>query len=149
MIEQSVLVIETGAGYVRVRAQNQSECARCAEGKGCGGATFARLFGDKITELAVPCDEPFQVGDRVQLGVEESFLVRASLRQYGLPLLMVLLVALLASVLRLAEWQIVLLSLLALLTTVFYTRLRALEYERAVHILGKSSDSDCGLARSL
>lgn len=149
MIEQSVLVVETGAGYVRVRAQNQSECARCAEGKGCGGATFARLFGDKITELAVPCDETFEVGDRVQLGVDESFLVRASLRQYGLPLFMVLLLALLGSVLQLAEWQIVLLSLLALLASVFYTRPRTLECERAVHILGKSSDSDCGLARSL
>jgi len=149
VIEQSVLVVETGAGYVRVRAQNQSECARCAEGKGCGGATFARLFGEKVTELAVPCDEAYQVGERVQLGIEESFLVRASLRQYGLPLLVVMCAALLASVLKLAEWQTVLLSLLALLASVFYTRLRSLEFEQAVHILGKSSASDCGLAQSL
>lgn len=66
---------------------SQANCARCAEGRGCGGGLLGRLLGDRLHRVrALTNDHVLAVGDRVELGLEEAALVAGALQAYGLPL---------------------------------------------------------------
>lgn len=149
MIEQTVQVVETGAGFVRVQAPSQANCVRCAEGRGCGGATFARLFGDKKLELTLESSDTFFPGEPVTLAIEESFLLRASAFHYGLPLICLLLITIVAAALKWPDAPAVIGAIGALFGGFWYVRKHPLDYRRAVHILHKGRGQDCELARPL
>ena len=89
----------------RVRAQeaaslvvepvSMASCVRCAQGQGCGGALFQRSLrgGDQAWRL--PYAGPQRaVGDMVWLEIDPQHIHRMALWAWGLPLLMLLAVAL-------------------------------------------------------
>jgi sigma-E factor negative regulatory protein RseC len=65
--------------------------------QGCGTGALGRLLGKRSKPLVIETERDLNPGDRLQLGLSESALVRASLTVYGLPLLGMVVAGLIAS----------------------------------------------------
>lgn len=61
-------------------------CARCAEGKGCGAGLLGQGERSRVLEAEVSPQLEVHEGDIVDIVMEPSSLLRASLLVYGLPL---------------------------------------------------------------
>lgn len=73
---------------MRVDCERGNHCARCAAGRGCGGAFFGRLLGDRRLAVdAVGRDSSLRAGDPVVLELQESIILRAAALAYLVPLL--------------------------------------------------------------
>ncbi len=97
MIEETVRVITTADGVARVRRVSAASCGSCASSKGCGVSSFARFFGSRSAAVEVVDTLGVRAGQRVVIGIEESALLRGSLLLYGLPLMMMIVLAVIAS----------------------------------------------------
>ncbi len=86
MIRESGCVIRIAGPFAWVSCESRAGCARCAEGKGCGGGLLSRLLGDRLFQLRVPVSADIRVGDQVQLGISEGALLSAACLMYLLPL---------------------------------------------------------------
>lgn len=64
------------------------DCARCAEGKGCGAGVFGQSKRGKVLEAIVSPQLTVRAGDLVDVALEPSSLLRAASLVYGLPLLL-------------------------------------------------------------
>ena len=87
MITEQAVVLQSGEGFVEVSLERQSTCGQCELSQGCGTGAIGRLLGRRRRSLVVRTDAALAPGDRVQIGIAESALVKASLAVYGLPLL--------------------------------------------------------------
>lgn len=88
MIVESGRVERMQDGFAWVVCAGQVGCARCAEGRGCGGGLLGRMLGDRLHRVrALPGEHALRAGDRVELGLQEAALLKGALRVYGLPLL--------------------------------------------------------------
>ena len=91
MITEPATVVTVSPEAIWVRCEAQQACARCAEGRGCGGGILGRLLGDRLRLVrAAPAGEDLKAGDAVVIGLAESALVRASLVMYFVPLVAML-----------------------------------------------------------
>ena len=149
MIEQSVVVVAVLENRIIVKAPAMSDCARCAEGKGCGGSIFTRLFGSRDVSVSVISDLNLKSHDMCTLAIDESLLVRASLRLYGLPLAIFLIVSLLCFAVGLGDGVNALLSLLALIGAYLWIRQHPADYQKNIKLLPLSANADCDLAKAL
>ncbi|MGD8378751.1 MAG: SoxR reducing system RseC family protein [Gammaproteobacteria bacterium] len=86
MILERGVVRERQGDYAWLECDSQAGCARCAEGRGCGGGLFSRLLGDRLRRMRVLNTLDAGVGEYVIVGLEESAVVTGSLVAYGLPL---------------------------------------------------------------
>lgn len=86
MIRESGCVVRIAGPFAWVSCESRAGCARCAEGKGCGGGLLSRLLGDRLFQLRVPVSADIRVGDQVQLGISEGALLSAACLMYLLPL---------------------------------------------------------------
>jgi len=94
MIEETVRVVAVDADAVWIEARRQSACGRCAARSGCGHGLLDELRSGPVVDLRLPrgaSPATLAAGDQVVVGIDESALLRASLRVYGLPLLGLLL----------------------------------------------------------
>ncbi len=115
MVEESARVIKVEGDVVWVLALQQSACGTCQAQKGCGHSLLAKV-GQKQIELPVARNElDVAINDTVIIGVPEQAILRSSLLMYGLPLALMMLVALLCSLLGLPEGPSVLAAFMALL----------------------------------
>ncbi len=90
------MVVQLAEDQVRVRVGSTSGCSSCEAGQGCGGGIFARLVPKKLVVLTVSVsrDSPLvKVGQKVLLGLPESFFLRWVALLFGVPLLSGLLAA--------------------------------------------------------
>lgn len=88
MIEARARVSRVGDQVAWVRPLGAEHCARCQEGRGCGGGMINRLVSDRRPEIEVSLRRFHpQAGDTVVIGVEEGALVRAALAAYAIPLI--------------------------------------------------------------
>lgn len=97
MIEERAVVVSTTPAGVVVTTPGRAGCARCAEGRGCGGGVLGRLTERKqqpTVEAANPTHCALSVGDHVVIGLRDEALIGASLLIYVWPLLSMLLFAL-------------------------------------------------------
>lgn len=87
MITETGQIAVVSDGDVWVDCATRSDCQRCAEGRGCGGAVLGRVLGDRKYRVQVRCenDRP-TVGEAVSLQLDETVLLRAALLVYLLPL---------------------------------------------------------------
>lgn len=76
-----------------------SSCARCARGEGCGAAQLTRLFVRSGSRLPLNADHGLEPGQRVRVGVEPRWLLRAAALAYLAPVLSFLAGALVAQAL--------------------------------------------------
>lgn len=90
LVEQGT-VVEIGNSELLVQVINQSTCGRCAAQKGCGQGVLAKyLSGTQFVRVALkhrPASD-FQVGEQIELGIEESAMLRAAFLAYLVPLLL-------------------------------------------------------------
>lgn len=116
MIRESGCVVRIAGPFAWVSCESRAGCARCAEGKGCGGGLLGRLLGDRLFQLRVPVRTGISVGDQVQLGISEGALLGAACLMYLLPLLALLAGALIGDFLG-GDGTALLLGSLALLAS--------------------------------
>ncbi len=95
MIHETGHIAEVSDDAVWVECASRSNCQRCAEGRGCGGAIMGRLLGDGQHRLQVVCvhDAP-RVGEEVSVALDEAIVLRGALLAYCGPLAGLLLGAL-------------------------------------------------------
>jgi sigma-E factor negative regulatory protein RseC len=103
MITEQAIVIRCNGKQVELELQRGSACAQCELSQGCGTGALGRLLGKRSKPLVIETDQVLKPGDRLQLGLSESALVKASLTIYGLPLLGMVAAGLLASFAAVAE----------------------------------------------
>ena len=88
MLRETGRVESVQDGFAWVACSARIDCSLCAEGRGCGGGLLGRLLGDRLHRVrALSLEDGLAVGDRVELSLAESALVRGALQVYGLPLL--------------------------------------------------------------
>ncbi|MGD9388719.1 MAG: SoxR reducing system RseC family protein [Gammaproteobacteria bacterium] len=88
MITETGRVLEVHGEWALVACQRQVECARCAEGRGCGGGVLGKLLGDRLHKVrAVTGPVAVAPGDQVLIGLGEDAVLRAALVVYLVPLL--------------------------------------------------------------
>jgi sigma-E factor negative regulatory protein RseC len=87
MITESAVVTRRDGKLVELELQRNSTCGQCELSKGCGTGALGRLLGHRSKPILIETDHDLKPGDRLQLGLSESALVKASLTIYGLPLL--------------------------------------------------------------
>lgn len=97
MITEQAIVTRCNGKQVELELQRGSACAQCELSQGCGTGALGRLLGKRSKSLVIETEHDLKPGDRLQLGLSESALVKASLTIYGLPLLGMVAAGLLAS----------------------------------------------------
>ncbi|MFU8821246.1 MAG: SoxR reducing system RseC family protein [Gammaproteobacteria bacterium] len=91
MITEIGRVTEVEGDWAWVACRRQVECARCAEGRGCGGGVLGRLLGDRLHKVrAATGTIAVQPGDQVLIGLGEDAVLRAAAAVYLVPLLLAL-----------------------------------------------------------
>jgi len=103
MITEQAIVTRCNGKQVELELQRGSACAGCELSQGCGIGALGRLLGKRSKPLVIETDRDLKPGDRLQLGLSESALVKASLTIYGLPLLGMIAAGLLASFAAVSE----------------------------------------------
>ena len=88
MIEEQAEVTAIEGPYAWVTCRAQQDCARCAEGKGCGGGILGRWLGDRLHRVRVTYQGDLGIGDCVVIGLDERVLFSLALLVYGLPLVL-------------------------------------------------------------
>jgi sigma-E factor negative regulatory protein RseC len=97
MITEQAIVTRCNGKLVELELQRGSACADCELSQGCGTGALGRLLGKRSKPLVIETEHDLKPGDRLQLGLSESALVKASMIVYGLPLLGMIVAGLLAS----------------------------------------------------
>ena len=97
-----------------VETLRKSTCGSCQAKAGCGQSLLVQWADSKRTHIKVVTEQAVAVGDEVVLGIQEHTLVKGSLAAYGLPLLAMVLLTLLASGAGLAEPWVILSALAGL-----------------------------------
>jgi sigma-E factor negative regulatory protein RseC len=88
LITETGRVLEVEGGWAWVACRRQLECARCAEGRGCGGGVLGRLLCDRLHKVrAATGSVVVAPGDQVIIGLGEDVVMRAAAVVYLVPLL--------------------------------------------------------------
>lgn len=106
MIEKTFTVAKVENTLVTFALPKPQACSGC-DGK-CGSLTFAKLFANKRSELTIESKERLEVGQKVDLALDDSHVIKMSLLTYMVPLLLALIFTIVAAnVFVLAElWQV-------------------------------------------
>jgi sigma-E factor negative regulatory protein RseC len=106
MIEKTFTVAKVDNTLVTFALPKPQACSGC-DGK-CGSLTFAKLFANKRSELTIESKERLEVGQKVDLALDDSHVIKMSLLTYMVPLLLALIFTIVAAnVFVLAElWQV-------------------------------------------
>lgn len=102
MIYRYATVVARTPESVRVEVAQQSNCAGCAGGSGCGIGPILALFGrhDPVQfEVSIPAGRTVKIGSRIKIGVPGRRLLQMAGLAYVLPLLGMVMGAWLASLL--------------------------------------------------
>jgi len=115
MVEESATVTKIDSDIVWVQAIAKSACGSCQAQKGCGHSLLAKV-GQKQIDLPVERNGmDVSVNDQVIIGVPEQAILRSSMLMYGLPLLLMMVVAMFASLVGVEEKLSVLFAFIALI----------------------------------
>ncbi|MDA6065836.1 SoxR reducing system RseC family protein [Idiomarina abyssalis] len=96
---------------VTVTTELKTACSGCAQVSNCGAGILSKVFADRNAQFTVVTEQAFRPGELVQLEVPDTAVTRFALLLYGLPILMLLLIAvLLENTGTLTEGFIILLS---------------------------------------
>lgn len=88
MIEEIAIVTRTDNGRVWIKSRQAGACGGCMQQDSCGTATMAKLLPKR--EFPVDCAMSFQIGDEVQVAIDDSHLLFGSFLLYLLPLAVML-----------------------------------------------------------
>ncbi len=111
MITEQAIVTRRDGNRVEIELERTSACGKCELTQGCGTGAIGRLLGRRGKPLVIETQRNLNPGDRLQLGLPEAALVRASLITYGLPLLLMIAAGLLSASAGLADGWVALVSI--------------------------------------
>ena len=115
MVEESASVLSVENDIVWVQAIQQSACGSCQAQKGCGHSLLAKV-GQKEIKIPVARNGlDITANDHVIIGVPEQAILKSSLIMYGIPLMLMIFVAMFATLLQASEGVVILLSFSSLL----------------------------------
>ncbi|MBV1889567.1 MAG: SoxR reducing system RseC family protein [Gammaproteobacteria bacterium] len=86
MIEVTARVERADEKFVWLMRNMDSQCQRCRQGSGCGGAIWGKLLSSR-QRLKLPNRVNAVAGSRLRLSISESHLLWSSLLAYLLPLI--------------------------------------------------------------
>ena len=88
MIEEQAIVTRIAAGQVWIKSLNSNGCGACMQKASCSTAALSKLLPKR--EFAVDSELDLQVGDQVEVAIDDAHLLSTSLLLYILPLLAML-----------------------------------------------------------
>lgn len=96
LIRERAEVIAIHADSLTVTTELKSGCGGCAQQTTCGAGIISKAFTDRRAEFIVqrPSGMVFAIGDPIELALPQTMLTRFSLWVYGVPLLVLLTIAL-------------------------------------------------------
>ncbi len=92
MIEVVASVQKANDQHLWLKKNDGSQCQRCRQGNGCGGAIWGKLLSTNSL-LRIPNDVQARDGDRLRLTISESRFVWISALAYFFPLVWLILAA--------------------------------------------------------
>lgn len=87
MIKEWATVVSWQDGMAVLRCEQSAGCSSCQSRKTCGTGLLSQLGMAAEQLLHVPCEQPLEPGQRVELGISESSLLRSAVLLYLVPLL--------------------------------------------------------------
>ncbi len=90
MLAEKARVVALEEGALWVETQAQSSCGSCAGNQDCGTGLLQRyLQTSRFLRINLPDSSQarYRIGDELELGLDESVMVRGSIQLYILPLL--------------------------------------------------------------
>lgn len=96
MIRERAEIVTVHDDYLTVSTELKSGCGSCAQQNSCGAGIISKAFADRRAQFVVqrPMGGQFAVGDQIELALPQTMLTRFSLWVYGLPLLVLVALAL-------------------------------------------------------
>jgi sigma-E factor negative regulatory protein RseC len=79
-------IVSITVGYATVSVDAAFVCARCAAGKGCGAGLLIGSDRTRLIDVQLSPGSSLKAGDKVNLTLAPSNLLRAAFLAYGLPL---------------------------------------------------------------
>ncbi|SPW25918.1 Sigma-E factor regulatory protein rseC [Edwardsiella tarda] len=79
-------VISWHAGEALLQCEAHAGCTGCRARQGCGTAALAELGPQTRHQLRLAVSQPLQVGQRVEIGLQEASVLRSALLVYLTPL---------------------------------------------------------------
>ncbi len=99
MIEETGQIVSCEGDYAWIETERASACSSCSANKGCGTGALSKIYANRFSRVKALNQLNAAPGETVVLGLQEEALIRGSLAVYGLPLLGLFLMAMLADVL--------------------------------------------------
>ncbi|QTF07469.1 SoxR-reducing system protein RseC [Brenneria izadpanahii] len=113
MIKEWATVVSWQDGIAILNCEQRSGCGSCQSRATCGTGVLNQLGGAAVEhQLRVPCEQPLQIGQRVELGIAEARLLQSAFMVYFVPLVGVFAGAALLQALFVNEFSAVLGALL-------------------------------------
>ncbi len=112
------------APHALVEVDASINCARCAEGKGCGAGLLGRTSGSRRVDALITRGLQVREGDEVRIELAPGNLLQASVIVYGLPLAGAVLGAAVAYFFGLGELYAAMAALGGILAGLILARLR-------------------------
>ncbi len=123
LIRGTVRVVAIRDRVAWVEAESQAACGGCAAAKGCGTKTLSSYFSKKTAPLRMVNDFGGTVGDRIEVGIRNSTILKVSALIYLLPLLGLIVGALIGDALNGSDFVAMCFSLAGLLFGFYLSRL--------------------------
>mgnify|MGYP000433384948 CR=1 FL=1 len=88
ILREQGVVVSVEKHKVCIETQRATGCSGCSSESGCGTSALSKLFsGSQKKPICVEKTLPCQVGDSVEIVLDESRLLKHSFMAYGLPLI--------------------------------------------------------------
>ncbi|AJC67314.1 SoxR-reducing system protein RseC [Dickeya zeae] len=87
MIKEWATVVSWQAGIAVLHCEQRSGCQSCQSRTSCGTGLLNQMGGAPTHQLSVAYPQPLSPGQRVEIGLAESSLLRSAMLVYLLPLL--------------------------------------------------------------
>lgn len=87
VIRGVVRVVALNGERAWVEAESQSACGGCSAAKGCGTKSISRYFGNRTAPLEIVNDFNGLVGDRIEVGIKNSTVIKVSALIYLVPMI--------------------------------------------------------------
>lgn len=97
MLTEMGLVTKQEAGRVWVQTEAKTSCNSCQVNTSCGTGIISKAFSERSFVTPMSNTLNAEVGDQVEVGIQENLVVRASFWVYLLPLLLMIIFAFVGS----------------------------------------------------
>ncbi len=93
MIEEQAIVVGVKGEQVEIQMQRQGSCNHCELNTGCGIGAIGRMLGHRNKPILIDNTLNMKPGDHILLGMPDRSFLKASLLLYGLPLGLLVVIA--------------------------------------------------------